>query len=84
MSDFSEAYGLLFVGLVIVLLFLTCYKIVLSNDSFIKNQIESDYLASKFKADLKEYDFGIQYNKTFVLPKFNAFSNEIIMVISCE
>jgi hypothetical protein len=84
MSDFSDAYGLLFVGLVIVLLFITCYKIVLSNDSFIKNQLESDYLASKFKSDLREYNSSANYSKTFALPRFNAFTNAIITVISCE
>jgi hypothetical protein len=82
MSDFSDVYGLLFTGLVIALLFITCYKIVLSNDSIVKNQIESDYLASKFKTDLNPYNASINYTKTFALPKFNAFTNTIVMAIS--
>lgn len=84
MSDFSDVYGLLFVGFVIVLLFLTCYKIVLNNESFINEQLESDYLASRFKTYLFEYNSSINYDKTFALPKFDVFNNKIIMVISYE
>lgn len=84
MSDFSEAYGLFFVGLVIVLLFLTSYKIVENNHSLIENSLASDYLASKFKDDLKEYDSSMNYNRTFALPRFDAFKNSIIEVIIYE
>ena len=84
MSDFSDAYGLLFIGLVIVLLFLTCYKIVLNNDSVIDNQLSSDYLACKFKTDLSEYNSSIVYNRTFAIPKFDVLKNKIKTVISYE
>ncbi|MDD4352984.1 MAG: hypothetical protein PHN56_00860 [Candidatus Nanoarchaeia archaeon] len=84
MSDFSDVYGLFFVGLVVVLLFITCYKIVFSNHAFIDEQLNSDYLASKFKTNLGQYNASIIYNKTFTLPKFDVFKNKIVTVISSE
>ncbi|MFA5333742.1 MAG: hypothetical protein WC376_04575 [Candidatus Nanoarchaeia archaeon] len=84
MSEFSEVYGLLFIGIAIALLFLACYKIILNNDSFIISQLGSDYLASMFKTELQEFNTSIEYDKTFALPRFDAFCNKISRVIVYE
>lgn len=81
MSDFSEAYGMLFIGMVVLMAFFACYEIILYKGEVFSRQLGINYLASNFKSDLEEYD-GSNYNASFVLPKLDFVSQEIVEVVS--
>ncbi|MDD2678782.1 MAG: hypothetical protein PHT91_01015 [Candidatus Nanoarchaeia archaeon] len=84
MNDLSDAYGLLFTGLVIVFLFISCYKIILNSGEAISQQLSSDYLACNYKSDFGAFNLSADYSKTFALPKYNVFENKIVEVIIYE
>ncbi len=81
MSDFSEAYGMIFIGIVVLIAFFACYEIILYRGEAFLRHLNANYLASKFKADLGEYD-GKNYNNSFVLPKLDFAAQKIIEVVS--
>jgi hypothetical protein len=81
MSDFSEAYGILFIGIVVLMAFFACYEVIIYKSEIFSRQLGANYLASMFKSDLAEYD-GSNYNNSFVLPKLDFVSQEIVEVVS--
>jgi hypothetical protein len=81
MSDFSEAYGMIFIGIIVLMAFFACYEIIIFRGEAFLRQLDANYLASKFKADLEEYD-GKSYNNSFVLPKLDFDAQKIIEVAS--
>ena len=81
MSDFSEAYGMIFISIVVLMAFFACYEIILHKGEAFSKQMRINYLASNFKSSLEEYGGG-SYNNSFVLPKLDLASQEIVEVVS--
>lgn len=78
MADFSDAYSIMLAGIAIVFLVFSISKIIDSQSFFLKNQLESDYLASCAKSGEHNYfEGGKNYSAVFAFPIYDAFSNEI-------
>jgi len=84
MSDFSEAYGMLFIGIVVVMLFLSCYKILEQKSQNVLMGLKSDYLASKFKKGFYESSNLGNNSATFAFPMLDFNRQKIIEAVIYE